>query len=87
MRRRYQDCLVLALASAEGSTIPGVFTFLLSPTPLPPRSIGIILLAGNIRENIGAQSLKGKILSGKGLALVSFVKDRACKFQDFRTKR
>jgi hypothetical protein len=64
-----------------------VFTLLLpSPSP-PPRSIRIIHLAENVRENLGAQWFAGKILSHKHLALVVLVNDPARKFQDFRAKR
>ena len=58
--------LVLLERTREGEFHFGKWLGVRVPSP-SPRSIDIIQLAGNLRENLGAQELRGKILSRKGL--------------------
>jgi hypothetical protein len=55
--------------------------------PLPSRSIGIIGLGENRKINLGAQQLRGKILSDKELPLASAAKDRARMFQGLQKNK
>lgn len=85
MLRKYRDCLAWASAGDEGSNnFLGVY--LLAP-PLPSQSMGIIDLAGNVRENLGAQSLRGKILSRKGLVLIGSYQRPKTIFLGFQSER
>jgi len=53
------------LASSDG--LRTALRGLLIDTPLSPRSIGIMAFGGNQKQDLGLQSLRGKILSRKEL--------------------